>query len=164
MATPMCSLACCCGRAESILAPQADSRKKSAPRQHHPLAPSSAPDAIAPTGPSSPTTPHHPPAAPACQRAAPRAVATAARPMRHCRFTRSIRPPVPRSGSLLAEPANPPRLAPPCQGLGTGNRGSACPSQATRREPPPVSRETLYTASINCGNPISLLRHRYYVK
>lgn len=57
MATPMCSLACCCGRAESILAPQADSRKKSAPRQHHPLAPSSAPDAIAPTGPVVPDDP-----------------------------------------------------------------------------------------------------------
>ena len=129
----MCSLACCCGRAESILAPQADSRKKSAPRQHHPLAPSSAPDAIAPTGPSSPTTPHHPPAAPACQRAAPRAVATAARPMRQCRFTRSIRPPVPRSGvaprrARKSYPASPH----PVKGWAQGNRGSACPSQATR--------------------------------
>ena len=165
MATPMCSLACCCGRAESILAPQADSRKKSAPRQHHPLAPSSAPDVIAPTGPVVPDDP-----APSARCASLSTCCPAPWQPRRGRCGSAASPapsgrPYHARGSLLAEPANPTPPRPTLSRVGHRVIGVLrVPRKRRAREPPPVSRETLYTASINCGNPISLLRHRYYVK
>ena len=68
------------------------------PPQHPPLAPSSAHDTQAHSPLSFRVSRSPPSAAPACQRAAPREVTTSARLLRHRRFTRSIRPPVPRSG------------------------------------------------------------------
>ena len=92
-------------------------------------------------------------------------VTAAARPMR--------RPPLhplhPAARSTLGgrsspEPAKPTLRPAPCQGLGTVSLRSAFPRKGRAKELSPVSRETLHTASINFGNPISLLRHHYYVK
>ncbi len=91
---------------------------------------------------------------------------TSARPMRLL----PLHPPHLAARSMLGgrsspEPAKPSVPSPPCQGLRHRAIAFCIPSEGTRsKELSPVSRETLHTASINFGNPISLLRHAYYVK
>ena len=51
-----------------------------------------------------------------------------------------------------------------CQGLRTAVVSAAFPRMGRIEECSPVSQETLHTASITFGNPISVLRHHYYVK
>ena len=151
----MCSLACCCGRAESILAPQADSRKKSAPTP--------APSARSVFG-TRRDSPHR-----ARRSRRPRAI----RPLRQlvnvlprapwqprrgrCGSAASPAPsgrPYHARGSLLAEPANPTSPRPTLSRVGHRVIGVLrVPRKRRARELPPVSRETLYTASINCREP-----------
>jgi hypothetical protein len=79
--------------------------------------------------------PPHPPPAPACQRAAPRAVTTSDRPMRQCRFTRSIRPPVPHSGVAPRRARKCyPAFRHPVKGWAQGYWGLCRSPAATRRK------------------------------
>jgi hypothetical protein len=130
MATRCIWLTCCCWASRSNPGPRA-SPKAHTSHQHPPLAPSSAHD----TRTHSPLFSRMlspPSAAPACQRAAPRDVATSARLLRHRRFTRSIRPPVPQSGvAPHRSPQSLPCLPSPCQGSGPGPLRSAFPSEGT---------------------------------
>ena len=108
----LCADVLAVGRAEAILAPQAQARKpvprtsilRSLRLRH------TTPGSAKPPLHNKESTPAPPSAAPACQRAPPRGETTSARLLRHCRFTRSIRPPVPPRGSLLtgARKAYPP--------------------------------------------------------
>jgi hypothetical protein len=137
MATRFIWLTCCCWASRiQWLRPHAPSPKEGpAVRPHR-----SARSVFGTRHPGSDSLPSRkdppqPSAAPACQGAAPRDATTSARLLRHCRFTRSIRPPVPRSGvAPHRSPQSLPCLPPPCQGPGTRSLRPAVPSETTRQE------------------------------
>jgi hypothetical protein len=136
MMWPRTSLAClhCCGRAKGILPGRTLLSKDGTPasilrslRLRHPTG---SPGGVRPCG-SPPTSPP----APACQRAAPRAVTTSDRPMRQCRFTRSIRPPVPHSGVAPRRARKCyPAFRHPVKGWAQGYWGLCRSPAATRRK------------------------------
>jgi hypothetical protein len=133
MATPVYWLTCCCWASRIDPGPRARPKART-PHQHHPLAPSSAHDTLARSPLISKEDPPQPSAAPACQGAAPRDATASARLLRHCRFTRSIRPPVPRSGvAPHRSPQSLPWLPPPCQGSRARSLRPAVPSKAMRQ-------------------------------
>ena len=156
MMWPRTSLAClhCCGRAKGILPGRTLLSKDGTPasilrslRLRHPTG---SPGEVRPCG-----SPPHPPPAPACQRAAPRAVTTfgsadAAVPLHplHPAARTTL------GGRSSQSPQMLPRLSPPCQGLGTGLLGTLpFPRGDATKERPPISRETLSTASTCVQEP-----------
>jgi hypothetical protein len=158
MATRMATGMCCCVRVSTAVPPPLFPGG----RADHPLAPSSAHDAMSRT-----TRFRSRPIRPRRQlvNVLPRA---ASQPRHGCCGVAASPVPTGRpfhvGGRSSPEPAKPTVRSSPCQGFGTVPLRSAFPRQGRAKELSPVSRETLQAASTNVGNPISVLRHHYYVK
>ena len=159
MATRFIWLTCCCWASRIDPGPRARPKART-PHQHHPLAPSSAHDTLARSPLISKEDPPQPSAAPACQGAAPRDATASARLLRHRRFTRSIRPPVPRSG---VAPHRSPQSLPKPYSLVKGDMRTVLRLRS-RRCRHLVAQEAPIASGRLSRNPVSLPLEAYYVK